>query len=256
MDAEDRKTREREFHDRRFGAEAKPRQVLETAYRLMLPANRRYHQVIEGFGHKGRVLEYGCGNGENALVFARRGVDVTGIDISRSGVDHARTEAARIGLDTVFEVMDAENLAFPSETFAAVSGKGILHHLNLDRAFAEIIRVLVPDGRAVFIEPLGHNPLINWYRHRTPEARTPDESPLRMSDLAKARTFFRTVDCTFFNLTTLCALAFQTQGMFDRAFSWCEKLDHWLFAAFPWIGRYSWMVLMDMRHPRKRFDPE
>lgn len=256
MLAEDRKIREKEFHDRRFGADAEPRQVLETAYRLMLPANLRYHRAMEDLRPLGRVLEYGCGNGDNALVFARRGLDITGIDISQSGVDHARAQAAKVGLDTVFEVMDAEDLSFSSETFAAVCGKGVLHHLNLDRAFAEIVRVLVPDGRAMFIEPLGHNPLINWYRRHTPQARTPDERPLRASDLDKARTYFRTVDCTYFNLTTLGALAFRNQEAFDKVFSWCDRLDRWLFEAFPWLGRYSWVVFMEMRHPIKRSGPE
>lgn len=251
MSAEARKMREREFHDRRFGAKDGSRPVLETAYRLMLPANLRYHRAMEEFRSLGRVLDYGCGNGDNALVFARRGIDITGIDISRSGVEHARAEAVRVGLDTEFRVMDAEDLDFPDNTFAAVSGKGILHHLNLDRALSEIGRVLVPDGRAVFIEPLGHNPCINWYRRRTPEARTPDEKPLRAKDLDRVRNFFHHVTYTYFNLTTLCALPFDDGDTFDRVFSVCDRLDGWLFGALPWLGRYSWVVFMDMRHPVK-----
>jgi SAM-dependent methyltransferase len=251
MIAEERKMREREFHDRRFGVADGSRPVLETAYRLMLPANRRYHQAMEAVRPLGRVLDYGCGNGDNALVFARRGLDITGIDISRSGVEHARAEAARVGLDTEFRVMDAEDLDFPDNTFAAVSGKGILHHLNLDRALTEIGRVLTPAGRAVFIEPLGHNPFINWYRRRTPEARTPDERPLRAADLDRVRTYFRDVTFTYFNLTTLCALPFGDGETFETVFSLCDRLDGWLLGAFPWLGRYSWVVFMDMRNPVK-----
>ena len=252
MIAEDRKKRESDFHNRRFKVETERKPLMETAYRLMLPANLRYHEVMEDYRHEGRVLEYGCGKGENTLTFARRGVAITGIDISQSGVDYARTIAAQAGLDTAFEVMDAESLTFASDTFDAVVGKGILHHLDLDLAYGEISRVLRPNGRAVFIEPLGHNPLINWYRRRTPESRTQDERPLRMTDLDKAKTYFRTVEFTFFNLTTLCAMVIQSDKIFSTVFSACEKFDSWLFDIFPGIGRYSWMVFMDMRHPFKR----
>jgi SAM-dependent methyltransferase len=251
MPAEDRKKRESDFHDKRFSAEIEPRQGLETVYRLMLPVNMRYHAILEGYAQAGRVLEYGCGKGDNALVFARRGVAITGIDISRSGVEHARAMAAKAGLEAEFQVMDGENLSFPTDTFEAVAGKGILHHLDLDRAMREIARVLKPEGRAIFIEPLGHNPLINWYRRRTPEARTPDERPLRAADLDKIRTFFPGAQFTFFNLTTLGALVFQSEKAFSQAFSLLQRLDAWLFQAFPWIGRYSWMVFMDLRRPVK-----
>ena len=188
-----RKKRESEFHDRRFSSETEPRQHLDAAYRLMLPVNVKYHQVLEGYNQGGRVLEYGCGRGENALTFARRGVAITGIDISSQGVAQARAQAARVGLATSFEVMDAEHLAFADNSFEAVAGKGILHHLDIDRAYAEIARVLVPGGRAVFVEPLGHNPAINWYRRRTPGERTPDERPLLAERLEEGRKPFR--DC-------------------------------------------------------------
>ena len=251
MHVDVRKQREQSYHDQRFGDGADPRQSLDALYRLMLPASLRYHQVVEGYAHRGRVLEYGCGNGENTLVFARRGVDITGIDISPKGVAHARAMAARGGLPTAFQVMDAENLAFADNSFAAVCGKGILHHVRLDRALGEIARVLVPDGRAVFIEPLGHNPLINWYRRRTPQARTPDEMPLRLSDLARAKTYFRSTQYTFFNLATLCTLAIRNQTLFDRLFPWCARLDAVLFRAAPWLRRHAWMVFMDLRQPVK-----
>jgi SAM-dependent methyltransferase len=249
MTVNERKLRESEFHNRRFEAETEPREALGTVYRLMLPANMHYHAIVESYRDGGRVLEYGCGNGTNTLVFARRGVAITGIDISESGVTHARAQAARVGLDTEFEVMDAENLRFEDGSFAAVAGKGILHHLDIEKAYGEIARVLTPDGRAVFIEPLGHNPLINWFRRCTPEARTPDERPLLIADLEKARSHFRTTEFTFFNLTTLCAVPFRSEKTFATVYSLCEKFDSWLFRTSPWIARYSWMVFMDMRHP-------
>jgi hypothetical protein len=44
------------------------------------------------------------------------------------------------------------------------------------------------------MEPLGHNPLLNWYRARAPDLRTPDEHPLLARDLALAESCFDEVD--------------------------------------------------------------
>jgi len=125
-----KKQREKGFHNARFSATAEPRRALDPVYRLMLPANMLYHRTVEGFRGQGRVLEYGCGNGENALTFARRGVDMTGVDIAEAGIRRAETEAARVGLPTRFHVMDAEHLDFADAAFAAVVGKGILHQVD------------------------------------------------------------------------------------------------------------------------------
>ena len=82
-------------------------------------------------------------------------------------VEKARKKAEH---DTVtgvsFLVMDAESMKFEDKTFDVVYGSGILHHLNIDKAYRELARVLKPDGVAIFIEPLGHNPLINLYRKK------------------------------------------------------------------------------------------
>jgi len=246
-----KKERESAFHNARFSAETEPRRAFAPIYRLMLPANLLYHQTVEGFRGMGRVLEYGCGHGENALTFARRGLDITGIDISEAGVARGKAQAARVGLPTRFMVMDAEHLDFADNTFAAVIGKGILHHLDIEAAYREIARVLEPNGRAVFIEPLGHSPLINWFRRRTSFARTPDERPLLMNDLDGARAHFKRVDLTFFNLTTLAAAPFKSEKVFTPLFSLFGAVDTLLFRAFPRIARYAWMVFMDMRGPIK-----
>jgi hypothetical protein len=44
-------------------------------------------------------------------------------------------------------------------------------------------KILQPKGKAIFIEPLGHNFLINLYRRLTPNIRSADEHPLLAKDL-------------------------------------------------------------------------
>lgn len=89
-----------------------------------------------------------------------------------------------------FRIMDAHRLEFEDGHFDAVIGTGILHHLELDRALAEIRRVLRPDGLIVFGEPLDTNPVGRVVRALTPRARTADERPLRHDDLARIRAAF------------------------------------------------------------------
>src|SRR5262249_37758760 len=102
-----------------------------------------------------------------------------------------------------FHVAPGEQLPFTDGSFDVAFGHDVLHHLDLDRARDEIRRVLVPGGRAVFVEPLGHNPVINLFRDKSPETRTPDEVPLRFADFARLGRGFRSLRHREFQMTTL-----------------------------------------------------
>lgn len=108
-----------------------------------------------------RVLDVGCGTGGLAIAAARR-VGATGtvhaVDASPEMVARARHRAARAGVPVIAEVAPVEALRFPDEAFDVVLSSLMLHHLPEDLrglAFAEIRRVLRPDGRllAVDFEP-------------------------------------------------------------------------------------------------------
>lgn len=133
------------------------------------------------------VLDYGCGRGEMSERYLDAGArHVHGIDISQAYVKDAGERCIAAGQSAerfTFQVMDAHALTFPSDSFDWVIGRGILHHLDLPIAIAEIKRVLRPGGHAVFLEPLADNPLLRLFRILTPKARTTDEQPLTGSDL-------------------------------------------------------------------------
>jgi SAM-dependent methyltransferase len=133
-----------------------------------------------------RVLDLGCGHGMAAVVLARRGAIVTGVDLSAGYVAEARARARSNEVDARFLQADAEQLPFASAAFDAVWGSAILHHLDLERAGRELHRVLRPGGVAVFCEPWGGNPILNFARRWLPypgKDRTPDERPLKSRDL-------------------------------------------------------------------------
>jgi len=176
---------------------------------------------------------------------------VTGIDISDGAIDQARETARSEGIEARFEVMDAENLAFPADSFDLVCGTGIIHHLELNNAFAQIVRVLRPGGVAVFAEPLGHNPLINWYRDRTPDQRTPDEHPLVVSDFALARRYFGAVGVHPFHLLSLFTVPFRNSGAFPGLLRASDAADRALFRVIPYMARHAWTAVLVMEGPQK-----
>jgi ubiquinone/menaquinone biosynthesis C-methylase UbiE len=131
------------------------------------------------------VLDYGCGPGYLAKHLIEEGAkSVTGIDVSDAEIERARERVQEEGVADKcrFLVEDAHHMSFPDDSFDVIVGDSILHHLELRQALLEIRRVLRPGGRAVFLEPLWHNPLLRLGRALTPSARTPDEHPLTVAD--------------------------------------------------------------------------
>jgi ubiquinone/menaquinone biosynthesis C-methylase UbiE len=103
--------------------------------------------VFEAVGEGGpeRVLEVGCGAGELAERM-RRDLDaeVVAIDQSERMVELTRARGVDAG------VGDVQDLDFPDGYFdCAVAAWMLYHAVDLDRALAELARVLRPGGRLV-----------------------------------------------------------------------------------------------------------
>lgn len=242
--------REREYHDRAFADNV--RAPAKRFYVVNGEMHDWYLGGLAAFGDGARVLEYGCGPGSSAFRLARQGAHVVGIDISPVAIEQATEEGRREGLEQnlEFRVMDAENLELVDSSFDLVCGSGILHHLDLARAFSEIARVLVPSGVALFTEPLGHNPAINAYRRRTPGFRTVDEHPLLVQDLKFAERYFDDVSAHYFTLTALAAVPLRDRPGFEQVLGGLVSLDKALFTLIPPLRRHAWMVGLALRRPR------
>src|SRR5208283_2307916 len=174
-----RQVREQEFHDQAFAQDV--RRSIYKYYRVGKLARDCYLDEILNRCDGKLALEYGCGSdGSDSFTLARRGARVIGVDISPVAISESQFLAKEKGLEdkVSFLVCDAEKLDFEDGHFDIVVGSGILHHLDLKKSLHEIWRVLRPGGKAVFIEPLAHNPVIRLYRLITPSLRTRDEHPL------------------------------------------------------------------------------
>jgi SAM-dependent methyltransferase len=95
------------------------------------------------------LLDVACGTGNAALLAARTGANVTGLDLSPRLVDAARARAAAERIPAAFVVGDAQELPFEDGSFdAVVSVFGAVFAFDARRAFSELLRVLEPGGRA------------------------------------------------------------------------------------------------------------
>ena len=245
MAIDERLTREKEFHNEAFATNKRKRvkKYYKTTDRSKQFYKDKIHEDVAGK----TVLEYGCGPGSQAFSLARAGAKVTAIDISDVAIEQTKEEADRQGVEIECYVMDAEDLTFEDASFDRVCGSGILHHLDLERCYKELQRVLKPGGNGIFFEPMGYNPVINLYRNMTPSIRTDDEHPLLMEDFELAENTLATVNPHFFPPHV-------NRGLFHsfcRAQSALSKplngFDSFLFKKIPFLKKYAWIVVLELK---------
>lgn len=243
--------READFHDHAYADSVRAR--VWGMYDITNASSEYFWSLLDREQPAGKeVLELGCGVSAQAFRLAGLGAKVTAIDISPVAIARARERARNESVDhlATFRVMDGESLEFEDAQFDIVCGSAIIHHLDSDKAYREIARVLRPGGAGVFIEPLGHNPCINWYRNRTPDLRTPDEHPLLISELRLACSRFGVVEANFFHMTSLMAIPFRGHALFRPMVRGWDAVDRWLFSMSPRLRKHAWFTVFRVAQPR------
>jgi SAM-dependent methyltransferase len=109
-----------------------------------------------------KVLEIGCGNGADGVMFALAGADYTGVDLTNAAIEATRMHFDVLGLKGRFQIENAESLSFADESFDFIYSHGVLHHTSSpENAFAEVHRVLKTGGDALLM--LYHKRSFNYY---------------------------------------------------------------------------------------------
>ena len=154
-----------------------------------------------------RLLDVACGSGQLALLAARRGARVTGVDIAANWIEAARGRAAHEGLAADFDQGDAEDLPYPDERFDIVATiYGAMFAPRPDRVARELARVCRPGGTIAmanwtkegfigkmfqiisrFIAPPGMPSPLLWGDEATVRQRFGDA----VSDLRLTRVYYR-----------------------------------------------------------------
>lgn len=259
-------TIEREFHDN-WASTIKEREInFKGAFMASTAVENLY--ALKNLGDlKGKtILDLGCGMGDASLYFASRGTHIESIDISPGMIEvlNATKKKYKFGKNINAKTMLAEDLKYRSEYFDYVFGNGILHHVLVDDALKEVFRVLKKGGRAVFIEPLSHNPVINVYRKIAEKVRTPTEKPLNFDTLGKltkakfAKTWHKefhfftlfiflwyfVVECTDPNKKRYWKLIIDDEKRIRPYFKILRSLDNFLFRLIPCLSRYCWNTVI------------
>jgi len=104
------------------------------------------------------ILDVGCGNGRDIIIFANNSAFCVGIDFSSGMIKEGKKAIDTMGFRNVHLISGgATNLPFSDGTFDKISCSEVIEHIpDWEKAIAEMNRVLKIGGKLVITTP-------NWY---------------------------------------------------------------------------------------------
>lgn len=112
-----------------------------------------------------KLLEIGCGMGDDSAQWALRGMQVTSVDLTEPAIECTKQRFEKCGLTGNIILGNGEKLDFPDTTFDVVYSFGVLHHSpDTPKTIKEVFRVLKPGGLALIM--LYNRKSLNYWIHR------------------------------------------------------------------------------------------
>ena len=232
--------KEKSFENKKVLGSGVRRHQSKYYWAVDIALQRHHARVLNNTPNK-LVLEIGCSNGNFAKLCAGITQKYCSIDISDAGILEAQSKNIP---NSEFYCIDAHSLPFPDAHFDVVIVNSLLHHMDLDKVIPEISRVLSEQGLLIAREPLGTNPIFQFYRVLTPAARTVDEKPFDFSDLALLSKSFHFHEVEFFGFSNLASSFLKVMLLrsiltrFDRLVS--KTYLRYFFLAICWYIQKKW----------------
>lgn len=217
----------------------------ENPYDVFTPkGNTRLLDEI--FSHLGNVsdlkgLDMGCGTGTFTDKYRKRGLSMTGMDISDKSIEAAKSFFPECS----FVTGDVEKTDFSDNTFDVVFLSGVLHHFPEPHLMLkEAHRVLKPEGYLLSFDPHYYNPFMLLYRVKaspfySPKGVTENEQPIKIKE---TREQFNRVNYKELKVYAISGISFQyvesrLANSFLFAYNFADKiLDFFLFR--PLLGSF------------------
>lgn len=196
-----------------------------------------------------RVIEIGCGGGQNSIALAKWSAVCVGVDPSQAQLTHARQLALENSVNVEFVLGVAEDLsAFPDGHFdLALSSYAFDYVADLRAAYREVRRVLVPGGRFVFCLSHPWFQAVGWYLAGDPAQPEPldystwpavEEWDWTYEDgtAAKMRDHLRTLSHI---VNELIEAGFTLERIVEQNAADVEDASDERLARFPYVGLFD-----------------
>ena len=226
------------------------------------PENRLILQKLGNIKNK-KILEIGCGAGEASVYFAKLGAKVMATDLSDEMLLVAKELAGNNGVSIKTKKCSATQIDLPSESFDIIYAANLLHHVDIEKTLHESQRIIKKGGLFVSWDPLAHNPIINVYRQKASSVRTPNEHPLRISEIEIFRKYFSSIQHEttwlftqlifiklFFidridpNVERYWKKIIYDHKNLEKLYCRLEKIDKFVLSSFPFLKKYCWNIII------------
>ena len=209
-----------------------------------------------------RILEIGCGMGELSVFLAKKGAEVTAIDIGPGLIKAAESLSKANKVKIKYLVANAAELPFEDEQFDCVICICVLHHLSqedLRKAVSEFRRVLKKRGSLLLSEPIEESVVFDFLQDLVPIRNgltgttrpsilqrkkwkqfiaSSDERTLAVSEIKAALSGYGETKYFFGGLTS------RLDRILPNSRNFFESIDTFLLNNFPLLNRYSRNVVV------------